>query len=93
MQKEEQNKQLTKFVIILVAVLIFAMLTVALVQTFVLKGLQNKYANIDQQNKQTLQQIDETQNEYDIRSSDEFGDESLKKDGYGKPEDIIIKQG
>lgn len=92
MQKEEQNKQLTKFVIILVAVLIFTMLTIALVQTFVLKGLQNKFTNLDQQNRQTLEQIEETQKEYDIRSSDEFDDESLKKDGYGKSEDIIIKQ-
>lgn len=92
MQTEKQNTQLKKFVIILVAVLFFALIGTALVQTFVIKSLNNKQAALQQQNQQVLDQIQDTQNELDIRKSDGFADEALKPDGYGTSEDIIIKQ-
>lgn len=92
MPEEKQNKQLIKLVIILVAVLFFAMITTGIVQTFVLKGLNNKQSDLIQKNQQTLEQIQDTEDEIAIRESDDFADASLKKDGYGNKDDIIIKQ-
>ena len=88
---EEKNKQLIKVIVILVSILFLILVTIALIQTFTIKGLENKLSNIENNNQATLEQIEKTENEITIRETEDYIDEYLEKEGYGKDGEVILK--
>ena len=88
---EEKNQQLIKFIVILIAVIFFTMLTVALVQTFVIKNMEDKLNLLQDNNQSVIEQNEEVENEIEIRNSEDFIDEFLEKEGYGKDGEVILQ--
>ena len=88
---EEKTKQLIKCIVILVAVIFCTMFTVAIVQTFVIKNLENKLTTLEQNNEIIIQQNEDVEDEIEIRQSEDFIDEFLEKDGYGHEGEVILK--
>ena len=88
---EEKTKHLIKYIVILVAVILLTLVTVALVQTFTIKGLENKLETLEKNNQEIIQQNEKAEKEIEIRESEDFIDEFLEKEGYGKDGEIIFK--
>lgn len=91
MEEKTQQTTLIKVIALLATLILATLLIVGVVQTFIHNGLIAKNNELLAQNEQIEQAIDQTQEEIDIRNSNDYLDDYLEQEeGYGNEGDIIV---
>lgn len=91
MEEKTQQSLLIKVIFFLASLILATLVVVGIVQTIVHNNLLVKNNELLAQNEQIEQAIDETQEEIDIRNSNDYLDDYLEQEeGYGNEGDIII---